>query len=236
MLRYRNSDDESAVDSQILVHTILTNQRVNYGFMKNLMNAASLSVFLICSLFASGCAFGTRQAKITYPPTGSQGEKVGLIGAPAGSHGEIVLEKFNDDRADKTLVGHVRNGYGIKTAKVVGEPDLTSVVNEAVRCELVRAGYAVQTPADATATNTPVISGALVKLYCDAYMSYEGTASIYVRITRDGKEILRKTYEGQGSAGMNWAMTGASYGLSLSLAIQDALEKLKLDLPAALKQ
>ncbi len=205
--------------------------------MKNPVTAAStLAVVILCSLFTSGCAFGTRLAKITYPPTGSQNEKTGLITAPAGSQGEIVLQQFSDDRADKTIVGHVRNGYGMKTAKVVGQPDLTDVVNEAVRSELVRAGYVVQGAGAATATNTPVISGALVKLYCDAYMSYEGSASIYVRITRDGKEILRKTYEGEGSAGMNWAMTGASYGISLSLAIQDTLEKLKRDLPAALKQ
>jgi len=205
--------------------------------MKNpVTTVSSLVVVIMCSLFTSGCAFGTRQAKITYPPTSSQSEKAGLITAPVGSQGEIVLQQFSDDRADKAIVGHVRNGYGMKTAKVVGQPDLTDVVNQAVRAELIRAGYVVQDAGAAISTNMPVISGALVKLYCDAYMSYEGSASLYVRITRDGKEILRKTYEGEGSAGMNWAMTGTSYGLSLSLAIQDTLEKLKRDLPAALKQ
>jgi hypothetical protein len=81
-----------------------------------------------------------------------------------------------------------------------------------------------------------MMDGALVELYCDSFMTYEGTASLYVRITRGGSEVFRKTYKGEGSAGVNVAMTAKSYGLSLSLAIQDSLELLKRDLPAALKQ
>jgi hypothetical protein len=200
---------------------------------RTIASITSLTITLSCLVLTPGCAFGTRHVKISYPPAGSQQAKTDLISAPAGSKGEIILQPFTDDRADKRLVGHVRNGYGMKTATVVSESDLTQLLNEAVRVELVQAGWVVL-GSDATSTNTPTIGGALVKLYCDAYMSYEGTASIYVRVTREGKEVFRKTYEGEGSAGMNWAMTSSSYGNSLSLAIQDALESLKRDLPAAL--
>ncbi len=195
----------------------------------------SLAV-LLCSLFTSGCAFGTRHAKVTYPPATSKTNKVALISAPAGSQGEIVLEPFTDDRADKRVVGHVRNGFGMKTAEVVADNDLAEVLNQAVRSELTRAGYTLLSATDSAATQkVPAIGGSLVNLYCDAYMSYEGKASLHVRILRDGQEIFRKTYQGEGSVGMNWAATSASYGTSLSLAIQDALEALKRDLPAALK-
>ena len=200
--------------------------------------AGFAGIGLVCVVFNSGCAFGTRHADIAYPPPGVDEDTnaVTAISAPPGSRCPIALRPFTDDRADKRVVGHVRNGFGMKTAEVVGPDDLSTVVTEAVRDELTRAGYQVYQASTCTNPNTPVISGSLVEVYCDAYMSYEGTVDLFVWLSRDGKEFYQKTYMGKGSVGANWMSTGQSYGKSLSLALKDALESMKRDLPMALVQ
>jgi hypothetical protein len=204
------------------------------NFMKTMIRAVSLSGLLSFLLLTSGCAFGTRHAKLTYPP-GALSEKAATNACPAGSKGRIVLQRFSDDRANKRLVGHVRNGWGMKTAEVVSDDgDLSDLITGAVRSELQKAGYEVLS--DAAAGGLPQLAGGLTAMYCDAYLTYEGKATLVVRVNRDGNEVFKRTYEGQGSAGLNWTMSSASYGKSLSVALQEAILALVADLPTALKQ
>lgn len=187
-------------------------------------------------LSTNGCAFGTRHAKITYPPD-TKAAKAATNSPPAGMLGRIAVQQFDDDRADKRVVGHVRNGFGMKTAEVVCDTeDINSLVTEAVRGELQKAGYEVVNTDAAADASTPVLMGSLTSLYCDAYMSYDGSATLVVRVSRAGKEVFKKSYEGKGSVGINWGASGTSYGRSLSLALLDAIEVMKRDLPTALKQ
>ena len=188
------------------------------------------------ALVSTGCAFGTRHANITYPPDPDH-QDAAANAKPAGSSGRVALQSFVDDRADKRLVGHVRNGFGMKTADVVSDQqDLSALVTGAVRAELQKAGYEVVGAEGKTEEGVPVLAGSLTRLYCDAYMNYEGEATLILRVQRDGEEVYRKTYEGKGSAGMNWTATGASYGKSVSFAIVDAIEVMLRDLPTALNQ
>ena len=68
------------------------------------------------------------------------------------------------------------------------------------------------------------------------YFTYDGTVTLRVQLQRAGQAFYKNTYEGKGSVGMNWGATGDSYGRSLSLALADAIEHLKRDLPLALQQ
>lgn len=209
------------------------------GATKELMRIHSSALVALLGLivtFTSGCAFGTRHATLTYPPDVKAG-KVSTNTMPAGVHGRIVVLPFEDERADKRLVGHVRNGFGMKTAEVVSDQsDLGPLVTEAVRGECIKAGYEVVNPAEAAGGELPALSGSLTKAYCDAYLTYDGGVAITIRVKRAGLEEFKRSYEGKGSVGMNWGASGASYGRSLSLALVDAIEAMKRDLPTALKQ
>lgn len=184
----------------------------------------------------SGCAFGTRHAKVTYPPA-SVTAKSSTNAPAAGVTGRIALEPFDDVRADKQIVGHVRNGFGMKTADVVcDDQDIAALVNTALRGELQKAGYEVLEAGSPAAGDAPVLGGSLTTLYCDAYMNYDGSATLVVHLSRAGNVVFKKTYEGKGSSGMNWAATGSGYGDSLSLAVVDVIAVMMRDLPTALRQ
>jgi hypothetical protein len=83
----------------------------------------------------SGCAFGARHVDLTYAP-----------GLPAGSTGEpgelrVAVVRLDDSRrADEgvgSLLGKVRNGYGMPTASVLANQDPVLWVTEGVARALV---------------------------------------------------------------------------------------------------
>lgn len=190
------------------------------------MNTLRLTAFTIAIGLLGGCAFGERQAKLGYPPAENGNEAIVSVAnaatAPA-PRGTVHIAAFEDVRPEKRVVGHVRNGFGMKTAEVVAQRDVPTWVREAIASELQAAGYAV---AEGTATEgVPVISGAIIRVYCDAYFTYEGEVMLRIETARAGESLIARTYTGKGSAGVSWAATGDSYSESLSLALQDALRQ-----------
>jgi len=195
--------------------------------------ALALGLSLLIPL-VNGCAFGTRHATLVYPP--ATGTAASTNAPPPATLGKVALGTFSDERADKVLVGYVRNGYGMKTAEVHLDSDVVPFINDAVRYELQQAGWEIVDPPTTTNADLPVISGEVLVLHCDAFMSYEGEATVLIHATRNGHEVFKKTYSGTGGGHMNWGMTGKSYGLAISEAVQDALLGLTRDMPAIVRQ
>jgi hypothetical protein len=199
--------------------------------VENAMNVVRFAVLLIVGGLLAGCAFGERQAKLGYPPESNGGAMASAQAASAG-RGAVYIGKFEDVRAEKRVIGHVRNGFGMKTAEVVPLRDVPGWVREALAHELSAAGYEVMegAPSDDAAT----ISGDIVRVYCDAYFTYDGEVMLRIETAKAGQSLLKKTYTGTGSAGMNWGATGDSYSESLSLALRSALGQFiaELDLSA----
>jgi hypothetical protein len=208
--------------------------------MDNHAKMAMLLVLLAGFSVMTGCAFGTRQVPLVYPPERASEDPGPKIAKAAGTvpvAGQpIILLPFTDQRADKRLIGEVRNGWGMRTADVVTDRDIVDWVTRAVAMELENAGYQV-VPVDRMSPfdNTPTLTGDLVTVYCTALFSYEGEVSFFAKVERDGQELLKKRYTGKGSAGLNWAATESSYGQSLSLALSEGIRSLIADLKAALK-
>ena len=186
-----------------------------------------LTVLLIAGSLATGCAFGERQATLGYPPEPDATLVSSAEAAPA-SRGIVYIGNFSDIRSNKKVVGHVRNGFGMKTAEVVAQRDVPGWVREALAHELKESGYQVLDgvgPDDVT-----TISGDIVRVYCDAYFTYDGEVSLRMETIKAGQNLLQRTYTGTGSAGLNWGATGDSYSESLSMALQSALRKFIADL------
>lgn len=201
------------------------------GIVSRTLRFATVLVFLG---FLTGCAFGTRNPTLIYPPAPeggtAQANNAAAQSAPKNVH--IILVPFDDQRSDKKVVGTVRNGFGMRTADVVPTNSVAEWVTQALKTELQNDGYAVD---DARAGKSPngesaVVSGEILKAFCDMYFSYSGEVSLLAKVNRNGKDILNKNYSGEGSAGAAIAATEKSYAQSLSLALAATLKKFVTDL------
>ena len=189
---------------------------------------------LVAVIFLAGCAFGTRNATLIYPPKAESGAVPVAQAAtrPAPKNVQIVLGPFSDQRTDKKVVGTMRNGFGMRTADVVAMNSVPDWVAQAIKMELEDSGYSVATVAggDSAAGASAVVSGEILNVFCDMYMSYTGQVSLLARVSKGGKEVLNKHYSGEGSAGLAFAGTAESFAQSLSLALAVAVKQFVAEL------
>ncbi len=186
-------------------------------------------------LLLSACAFGDRKVTLNYEPELAKSDtKVAAsataAAAPAAATtGTYVLIPFKDERADKRIVGEVRNGWGMHTADVVVENDVAKWVTDGLRIELEKADYKVVAP-EAGAPDAARIEGTIARVFCTALFSYEAEVSFFATVRKNGKDVISRQYHGSGSAGVNMAATSGSYKESLNRALADALRSLLADI------
>ena len=204
--------------------------------MSRVIGRARMLASVLSVVVLAGCAFGTRQPTLVYPPASEPADKMAAHAAvaPMKRNVRIVLKPFADARSDKRVVGTVRNAFGMRTADVVPANDVSGWVTQAVATELEKNGYTVVDPADQPGSPGTVVSGEILNVFCDMYLTYNGQVSLVVKVNEDGKELLTRHYAGEGSAGMAVAMTAESYAQSLALALSSALRKFVADLNQAL--
>lgn len=186
----------------------------------------------------AGCAFGVRNATLLYPPKAEPGlvPQAQASPQPAAKKAQIALVTFVDQRTEKKAVGTMRNAMGMRTADVLPTNSVTDWVTQAVKTDLEKSGYSVVSAAGAVPAGAgAVVSGEVLNVFCDMYMSYTGQVSLLMRVSRDGKELSAKHYSGEGSAGIAFAGTAESFAESLSLALAAALRKFVADLDVNLK-
>lgn len=167
---------------------------------------------LVSVAFLTGCAFGTRNTTLIYPPSSASGQ-TSIAHAdtkPIPKNIQIVVKPFTDQRSDKKVVGTVRNGFGARTADVIPTNSVADWVTQAVTTELKNDGYNVTsgTPSENSESTSAIVSGEILNVFCDMYFSYTGQVSLITRVNKDGKELLNKHYAGEGSAGLAVAGTG----------------------------
>lgn len=203
--------------------------------MSALLRGLRLSAACVAFVLLAGCAFGVRNATLLYPPKGDAGAvpAAQAAPAPAPAKGAITLVTFVDQRTDRNAVGTMRNAFGMRTADVLATNSVTDWVTQAVRVELEKSGYAVTLGAPPAAG--AAVSGEVLKVFCDMYMSYTGQVSLRVQLSRDGKDLGTRNYDGEGSAGIAFAGTAESFAESLSRALAAALKPFIADLDTRLK-
>jgi len=202
--------------------------------MIGIIRGAGIPVVLVSVVFLAGCAFGTRQPTLIYPPASESSEQSVAHAAdkPSPKTVRIVLKPFTDQRSDKKVVGTVRNALGMRTADVIPTNSVTDWVTQAMSTELRNKGYTVisELPTDTSQGTSAVVSGEILNVFCDMYFSYTGQVSLVAKVSQDGKELLDKHYAGEGSAGLAVAMTAESYAQSLALALSSAVKQFVADL------
>lgn len=198
-------------------------------------------IVVALGLLLGACAFGDRDVYLTYPPEENDGGSISAMAAELETKAEmgqrqtLVISLFEDLRPDKATVGEVRNGWGMKTADANTSSDVPAWVREAARYEFERAGFNVLF-SDEIDQTYPVLDGQIITVFCKAFFSYEGEVSLIAKLSLNGKTVMDQRYTGEGSVGMNWAATGKSYGQSLTLALQDVMRGLVIDVHQAIRR
>lgn len=191
-------------------------------------------LILTLSICGAGCAFGTRQVTLTYPPISGSKTDASVAEAalpPKESNGaKVAVATLRDERSNKTTIGEVRNGFAMKTSDAVAQNDVAEWVTNAIIYELQAEGFDVVTNDADFGSAAAIVSGELITVYCTALFAYEGEVSFYGTIAQNGQEVLRNRYTAQGTAGMNWAATSVSYGKSLGDALQKAAKAFVIDI------
>lgn len=204
--------------------------------MPNVISVLRCTTKLVLLVFLAGCAFGTRNATLIYPPK-PESQTVSVAqaaAAPAAKNIALVLAPFSDQRTDKKVIGTMRNGFGMRTADVVAMNSVSDWVTQAIKTELENSGYSVKTGTASDSGASAVVSGEVLNVFCDMYFNYAGQVSLLAKASKDGKEVLNKHYSGEGSAGLSIAGTGTSFGQSLSLALAAAVKQFVSELDKSL--
>lgn len=190
------------------------------------------SIFFVCisavmASMAGGCAFGDRHVSLTYQP---------LSEPAAQSSGRAAITPFSDERRDPLVVGEVRNGYGMKTAKVlIDDQDAGAWLANAVSDELKRSGIEVVKIADANVTNElAIVTGSLQHLYTKSYMSHRCTVRAKILVTQYNVPVLSREYEGHSKVGAAFAGT-SEYERAMEAALHDLLRQAVPDIIKALQ-
>ncbi len=186
------------------------------------LRAIRLLLPVILLLASTGCAFGTRHVTLDYP--------VPALAAKPSRNQQIYVAPVGDSRSRPEVVGHVLNGLGMKTAKVVARNDVTQWIRDALITELRHNGYdVVDTEGSAAA-----VSGTVIHVECDSYLNYEGAVHLSVLLRKNGATLIDRIYTGEDSGGLNFAMTSTSYAAVLKGALQAAVQKIVSDINSRL--
>ena len=165
-------------------------------------------------LFTNGCAFGTREVSLDYPPKGEIESGIAYVsGTPAVKNKKVIIFKFENNRpfvessffdreTEKDIIGHVRNGYGMKTANVVSSVNVEEWVTNAIVYEFKKNGYTVLNDDSKLlelSENYIGIHGTTITVYADSFFNYEGNTkfNVVVKNMKDKTIIFQKTYEGK---------------------------------------
>ena len=171
----------------------------------------------ICSVifYFSGCAFGTRHPLLEYKPVTAKSQPKNIA---------VYVENFKDERTEKNLIGNVRNGWGLKTADVVTDTNVSDWITNALKAELGNGGYVV-----AKDRTELVTGGEVLTVYCDSFMQYEGNVTVSVVLKKGDQVLIDKKYTGK-ATNLNWAATAKSYGLTLEQSLQNVMKQITSDI------
>ncbi|MEX2616997.1 MAG: hypothetical protein WD767_12955 [Alphaproteobacteria bacterium] len=199
------------------------------------MPITSSALAFLAALSVSACAFEDRQANLTYPPKPESGGAAADAPATATARADaplVTIVRFDDQRAEKEIVGQVSHSFGVETADVVSSGNVSDWVTNGLKWELEKAGYRVNVVnAPASAASSLLVTGTVVLLHSSANIRTKGLVMLRARI---GNEKMDRSYEGHSVGAADFFATEEVFSRALSLALQDGLRKIVADIAKAL--
>jgi len=184
-------------------------------------------IVMLIALF-SGCAFGTRHANLREITVASRTPDAGSRAV------SIYVSPVEDCRAERSSIGCVRNGFGMRTAEVVCRTDVCEWARNCIAASLRKAGYDVHTEAHSPQCEI-TLNTMMDKAFCESYMKYKAEVSLGIELTTAGKVVKRGNYKGVASS-MNWAATASGFAKNVEAAMQKCLRRMMSDIIPALQR
>jgi hypothetical protein len=197
----------------------------NQNMKKKIRYAALMGIGITLAAMSTGCALGDRHVALQYkiPDNVASPQK---IAQPK----KVAVVKFKDLRKIKEI-GEVRNGYGMKTAKVLSkEEDLGTWVANAFCKELENRGFIVNKFNDYAPPGYDVsLSGSLNECYTAIKVGFwkcnvTTTVRATVCLQKEGVQILNKEYKGLVNPFIS-SMDADEYGDATEAALHDLIGK-----------
>ena len=198
-----------------------------------------LAGFALLALSLGGCAAGVgeQQVNLQYPPrpdAGATGKPAEAAMPATGAAPVIALVRFRDVRAEKAVLGVVRNTAGMRTDNVTTPTDISAWVSDALKWELEQAGYRVtllnNNRAAQGAGAAATVSGTIVHMSADDYFFNEGEVILRTAIATTGGKTVNGQYTGTAGGRFKYTATATDFADTLSLALHDALQDMVADI------
>lgn len=142
---------------------------------------------------------------------------------------DVCFDGFMDSRPDSTI-GHVQNGYGIRTADVKAINNVPDWINNEIKVQLKMAGYSVNENCMSERNGKIELQGKIVKVYTTAYMSYLGEVSIEANISLDSSLVIKKIYSGYNKGGANFTASANVFGGIIEKSLKSVTAQLINDI------
>lgn len=170
----------------------------------------------------SGCAFGTRKVNLVYGPTVDNAKSRTI-------QGRIAVARLRDNRTPDegtgTLLGKVRNGYGIPTASVHANQDPVIWVNEAIARTLTSWGFRVEkVETSATAGGLPTVVGSVDRMSGGMYLDMDAFVKTNLAVEQNGERLFEQQCEGEGKQG-TFFISANDYQKVFQKALEDYLQR-----------
>jgi hypothetical protein len=185
-----------------------------------------MGIGIMLAAMTAGCALGDRKIALLYKP---------VTKVAAGEPKNIAIVKFKDLRKNPD-VGEVRNGYGMKTARVIAEgQDVGAWVANALADELTAAGCKITKYNDIAPPDSQIsITGNVLEAYTKMYMSSTCTIRATINVSKANVPVLSKEYYGKHGVLALLADTG-EYENAMQGALQDMMKKCVPEILEAIK-
>ena len=196
-----------------------------------------LSFMALVLSMLSGCVFKDQKIEVEYESDNIKAHQIGIV----------CLNKFSDNRRVKQRIGVVKNGYGMETANVLTDQDITIVISKAIKKELNNLGYEVKLinvdfgEGIKSYQGCDVVDGSIKNFFVEPIMKFteiEDRAIITVDIlvqTEAGKEF-KKTYSANGKSFSNLGVTARLAKEAMDKALQNIILDIKADIPKIMEQ
>ncbi len=175
-------------------------------------------VYFIAIVLINGCAYTDARVNLTYEP-------VTVLSRADHYSDRVLVQKFEDIRINKKIIGEVRNLKGKKTADVlIDKGDPSSWITDALIKELKKSGLDVMPTVNIdNNANSLMISGAISELFISVNLDfmYRCTVRANIQVMRNSNFLLDKNFVGKGEAEAKWG-----YAEERETAVKSSLQNL----------
>jgi uncharacterized lipoprotein YajG len=196
-----------------------------------------LLIALSLGMLFTGCSFKNQKVVVDYTSNNVTGNEKGVV----------CLNKFADERADKSRIGSIKNSSAEETGSVVTDQDVAALISKALEKELKNLGYTVKLvdvqyekgvgyDNDCTFIDGKVQNFFVKHDFGIAIVESKSVVSVNITVqNRSGKEF-RKKY----TTDSNSETFAGTYGRVFKETADDALNtivsNIKADLPSVIEK